>query len=167
MLRVEAFFRRSTCLLRFSCDDVAAVGADGESLFKVHRETLSGGFSEPLLDDAKGERLEWLTKARHTQCVYGLLMRLEPGSVPASVSVPHAPLIATSNVPTIAAKAATPTGMTALCSSRCTHVRPDHHLVHVVHSFGGSATAARYQPRVLRASVSPEGLDPIRQSLIL
>jgi hypothetical protein len=81
MVEVEAFSPSLTlvCVAVLLCV-VATVGADGESLFKVHRETLSGGFSEPLLDDAKGERLEWLTKARHTQCVYGLLMRLELAS---------------------------------------------------------------------------------------
>ncbi len=118
MVGVEATFPSLTRVLRFSCHIVGAVGADGESLIKVHRETLSGGFSEPLLDDAKGERLEWLTKARHTQCVYGLLMRLEPASAasappataaalpsPSPLAVPAAPAvsIAAASAPSAAA----------------------------------------------------------------
>jgi hypothetical protein len=77
------------------------VGSGGEPLFKVHAETLKGGFSEPLLDDAKGQRLEWLTKARHTQCVYGLLMRLDlPPPLPSAApmhSVPAASAFASAS----------------------------------------------------------------------
>ncbi len=87
------------------------MGFDGNPLFKVHRQTLEGGFSEPLLDDLKGERLEWMTKARHTQCVYGLLMRLEPaaGSAPSA-----SPALAAVPTPAPAPAPAPPATATAM-----------------------------------------------------